>query len=122
MTEENLDLMCNRCRLEMTQEEFQDSPKEEPLCRKCVARENRLCEFWAHMNDDEYWQYDKVPAWEFWANRIVLDAEDTSIFVHDINMLKEEKVPIEDYIKIIEVLRDAFLWAKYDDRAFELPR
>ena len=84
--------------------------------------ENRLREFWEHMNDDEYWQYDNVPAWEFWANRIILDAEDTSIFVHDINMLKEEKIPIEDYIKIIEILRDAFLWAKYDDGASELPR
>ena len=52
----------------------------------------------------------------------MLDAEDTSIFLHDINMLKQEKIPIEDYIKIIEVLRDAFLWAKYDDGAFELPR
>ena len=122
MTEENLDLMCQKCRLEMMQEEFQESPKEEPTCRKCIAMENRLREFWEHMNDDEYWQYDKVPAWEFWANRIILDAEDTSIFVHDVNMLKEEKIPIEDYIKIIEILRDAFLWAKYDDGAFELPR
>ena len=122
MTEENLDLMCQKCQLEMTQEEFQENPKEEPICRKCFAMENRLREFWEHMNDDEYWQYDKVPAWEFWANRIILDAEDTSIFVHDINMLKEEKIPIEDYVKIIEVLRDAFLWAKYDDGASELPR
>ena len=122
MTEENLDLMCQKCQLEMTQEEFQESPKEEPTCRKCIGMENRLREFWEHMNDDEYWQYDNVPAWEFWANRIILDAEDTSIFVHDINMLKEEKIPIEDYVKIIEVLRDAFLWAKYDDGAFELPR
>ena len=122
MTEENLDLMCQKCRLEMTQEEFQENPKEEPTCRKCIGMENRLREFWEHMNDDEYWQYDNVPAWEFWANRIILDAEDTSIFVHDINMLKEEKIPIEDYVKIIEVLRDAFLWAKYDDGASELPR
>ena len=122
MTEENLDLMCQKCQLEMTQEEFQENPKEEPTCRKCIGMENRLREFWEHMNDDEYWQYDNVPAWEFWANRIILDAEDTSIFVHDVNMLKEEKIPIEDYIKIIEILRDAFLWAKYDDGAFELPR
>ena len=122
MTEENLDLMCQKCQLEMTQEEFQENPKEEPTCRKCIGMENRLREFWEHMNDDEYWQYDNVPAWEFWANRIILDAEDTSIFVHDINMLKEEKIPIEDYVKIIEVLRDAFLWAKYDDGASELPR
>jgi len=122
MTEENLDLMCQKCQLEMTQEEFQENPKEEPTCRKCIGMENRLREFWEHMNDDEYWQYDNVPAWEFWANRIILDAEDTSIFVHDVNMLKEEKIPIEDYIKIIEILRDAFLWAKYDDGASELPR
>ena len=122
MTEENLDLMCQKCQLEMTQEEFQENPKEDPTCRKCIGMENRLREFWEHMNDDEYWQYDNVPAWEFWANRIILDAEDTSIFVHDVNMLKEEKIPIEDYIKIIEILRDAFLWAKYDDGASELPR
>ena len=122
MTEENLDLLCQRCQLEMTQEEFQTCPKEEPICRKCIAIENRLREFWEHMNDDEYWQYGDVPAWEFWANRIILDAEDSSIFAHDVNMLKQEKIPIEDYIKIIEVLRDAFLWAKYDEGAFELPR
>ena len=122
MTEENLHLLCWRCRLEMTQEEFQENTKEEPTCRKCIAMENRLREFWQHMQDDEYWEYDEVPTWEWYANRIVLDAEDTSIFLHDINMLKQEKIPMEDYIKIIEVLRDAFLWAKYDDGAFELPR
>ena len=53
--------------------------------------ENRLREFWEHMNDDEYWQYNKVPAWEFWANRIILDAEDTSIFVHDIKLVDGRK-------------------------------
>jgi hypothetical protein len=36
--------------------------------------------------------------------------------------MEQEKLSTEDYHKIIEVLRDAFLWAKYDDGAFELPR
>ena len=134
MTEENLDLMCWKCRLEMTQEEFQESTDEEAVvigiqgmwktavCRKCTARENRLRDFWDHMQDDEYWNSGKVPAWEWCANRIVLDAEDSAIFLHDLNLMEQEKLSTEDYHKIIEVLRDAFLWAKYDDGAFELPR
>ena len=56
------------------------------------------------------------------ANRIVLDAEDSAIFLHDLNLMEQEKLSTEDYHKIIEVLRDVFLWAKYDDGAFELPR
>ena len=119
------DLICPRCRLKMPQTEADESPEEEAeliFCRKCTARENRSRDFWDHMQDDDYWNSGKVPAWEWCANRIVLDAEDPAIFLHDLNLMEQEKLSTEDYHKIIEVLREAFLWAKYDDSAFELPR
>ena len=119
------DLVCPRCRLKMTQTEADESPEEEAeliFCRKCTARENRSRDFWDHMQDDDYWNSGKVPVWEWCANRIVLDAEDPAIFLHDLNLMEQEKLSTEDYHKIIEVLREAFLWAKYDDSAFELPR
>ena len=125
-------LNCSKCGIACTLEEKQEWDKavkdkkaefldlfrheQEPslVCRKCIARISRLLKFREHLNDDEYWRDAKYSEeWEWWAWRITEDYEDSAILQRDLRQMMEEKLIVEDYNKIIEVLAMMMLSYKY---------
>ena len=67
---------CQKCGVKTTPEERDESPIEELICRKCIARLVRMKDFKEHIEDDDYWNSDNVPQWEWWAWRIANDFEE----------------------------------------------
>ena len=113
-------LNCSKCGIACTLEEKQEwdnvvkEDKESLLCRKCIARIGRLLKFREHLNDDEYWRDGEYnEEWEWWAWRITEDFEDSAILQRDLRQMMEEKLIVEDYNKIIEVLAMMMLSYKY---------
>ena len=113
---------CWKCGLPMTTEEIEENTNEEPRCRKCTVMQQRLQDFRNHIDDDNYWNGDEVPTWEWWAWRISTDFEDTPVMVENLKQMEKDNLSPEDYRKIIWVLTDALLAFKYSQEAFELPR
>ena len=113
---------CWKCGLPMTTEEIEENTNEEPRCRKCAVMQQRLQDFRNHIDDDNYWNGDEVPTWEWWAWRISTDFEDTPVMVENLKQMEKDNLSPEDYRKIIWVLTDALLAFKYSQEAFELPR
>ena len=113
---------CRKCGLPMTTGEIEENTNEEPRCRKCTAMQQRLQDFRNHIDDDNYWNGDEVPTWEWWAWRISTDFEDTPVMVENLKQMEKDNLSPEDYRKIIWVLTDALLAFKYSQEAFELPR
>ena len=84
------------------------------VCRKCIARIDILQKFKEHFADDEYWRDGKYSEeWEWWAWRITEDFEDSAILQRDLRQMMEEKLTVEDYNKIIDVLAMMMLSYKY---------
>ena len=129
-------LNCSKCGLPATPEEKQEWDKANKdkkaefldlfgqedtpslVCRKCIARISRLLKFREHLNDDEYWRDGKYSEeWEWWAWRITEDFEDQAILQRDLRQMMEEKLTVEDYNKIIEVLAIMMLNYKYSGDA-----
>ena len=104
---------CWKCGLPMTTEEIQENTSEEPRCRKCTVMQQRLQDFRNHINDDDYWNGDEVQLWEWWAWRITEDYVDSAILQRDLRQMMEDKLTVEDYNKIIEVLAMMMLSHKY---------
>ena len=115
---------CSTCGLPMIDEEVKENTEESLTCRKCTKMKRRLREFYEHTRDEDYFENNEnVPAWEWFAWRILSDAQDTSILVYDLNLMKEDKdLTFEDYRKVIEILAKAYVQALYDDSMQELPR
>ena len=115
---------CSTCGLPMTDEEAKENTEELLTCRKCTKMKRRLREFYEHTKDEDYFENNEnVPTWEWFAWRILSDAQDTSILVHDLNLMKEnEDLTLEDYRKVIEILAKAYVQALYDDSMQQLPR
>ena len=113
---------CWKCGLPMTAEEIQENTNEEPRCRKCTVMQQRLQDFRNHIDDDNYWNGDKVSLWEWWAWRISTDFEDTPVMIENLKQMEKDDLSTEDYRKIIWLLTEALLSFKYSQEAFELPR
>ena len=113
---------CWKCGLPMTTEEIQENTGEEQRCRKCTVMQQRLQDFRNHINDDDYWNGDEVPLWEWWAWRISTDFEDTSVMIENLKQMEKDDLSTEDHRKIIWLLTEALLSFKYSQEAFELPR
>ena len=122
-------LNCDKCGIPATLEEKQEwdhvvkENKESLICRKCIARIDRLLKFRDHLNDDEYWRDAKYSEeWEWHAWRITEDFEDSAILQRDLRHMMDEKLTVNDYNKIIEVLAMMMLNYKYTGETQELPR
>lgn len=122
-------LNCSKCGIPATQDEKQEwdhvvkDNKESLICRKCIARIDRIDKFREHLNDDEYWRDGKYSEeWEWWAWRIIEDFEDQAILQRDLRQMMDEKLTVNDYNKIIEVLSQMMLSYKYTGETQELPR
>ena len=113
---------CHKCGLPMTVEEIEENTNEEPRCRKCTVMQQRLQDFRNHIDDDNYWNGDKVSLWEWWAWRISTDFEDTPVMIENLKQMEKDDLSTEDYRKIIWLLTEALLAFKYSQEAFELPR
>ena len=108
---------CFRCRLGMTVDEVKESTEKNPTCRQCTQMQHRFRDFYEHSKDEEYFENNEnVPEWEWWAYHILNDAQDTSLLVNDLKLMKEnEGLTFEDYRKVIEILAKAFVLAQFDD-------
>ena len=122
-------LNCSKCGIPATQDEKQEwdhvvkDNKESMLCRKCIARIDRIIKFREHLKDDEYWvNGEYAEEWEWHAWRITEDFEDSAILQRDLRHMMDEKLTVNDYNKIIEVLAMMMLNYKYTDETQELPR
>ena len=113
---------CWKCGLPMTTEEIEENTNEEPRCRKCTVMQQRLQDFRNHIDDDNYWNGDEVPTWEWWAWRISTDFEDTPVMIENLKQMEKDNLSTEDYRKIIWLLKETLLSFKYSQEAFELPR
>ena len=101
----------------MTVDEVKESTEENPTCRQCTQMQHRFRDFYEHSMDEEYFENNEnVPEWEWWAYHILNDAQDTSLLVNDLKLMKEnEGLTFEDYRKVIEILAKAFVLAQFDD-------
>ena len=130
-------LNCSKCGIPATPEEKQewDKANKNPtakfldlfgqeeshmtlICRKCIARRTRVKGFFDHVNDDEYWRdalYEEEWEWHAW--RLTEDFEDESVLQVDLRRMLDEKLKVEDYNKIIEVLTRMMLAYKYSGDA-----
>ena len=122
-------LNCSKCGIPATPEEKLEwdqvvkENKENLVCRKCIARLDRIDKFREHLHDDEYWREGKYSEeWEWWAWRLSEDFEDYAILQRDLSQMMEEKLTPNDYNKIIEILCMTILAYKYTDGTQELPR
>jgi hypothetical protein len=122
-------LNCSKCGIPATQDEKQEwdhvvkDNKESVLCRKCIARIDRIIKFREHLKDDEYWvNGEYTEEWEWHAWRITEDFEDSAILQRDLRHMMDEKLTVNDYNKIIEVLAMMMLNYKYTGETQELPR
>ena len=122
-------LNCSKCGIPATLEEKQECDhvvkenKESLICRKCIARIDRLLKFREHLNNDEYWRdAEYTEDWEWHAWRITEDFEDSAILQRDLRHMMDEKLTVNDYNKIIEVLAMMMLNYKYTGETQELPR
>ena len=98
---------CWKCGLPMTTEEIQENTGEEQRCRKCTVMQQRLRDFRNHIDDDNYWNGDKVSLWEWWAWRISTDFEDTPVMIENLKQMEKDDLSTEDYRKIIWLLTEA---------------
>ena len=117
-------LNCSKCGIPATLEEKLEwdqvvkENKENLVCRKCIARLDRIDKFREHLHDDEYWREGKYSEeWEWWAWRITEDYVDSAILQRDLRQMMEDKLTVEDYNKIIEVLAMMMLSYKYTEDA-----
>ena len=113
---------CQKCGVKTTPEERDESPIEELICRKCIARLVRMKDFKEHIEDDDYWNSDNVPQWEWWAWRIANDFEDHAAVQEILQGMESDNLTIEDYNKVIELITMVMLMHKYSQEAYELPK
>ena len=93
------------------------------ICRKCIARIDRIDKFREHLNDDEYWRDGKYSEeWEWWAWRISTDFEDQASLQEILRGMKSDNLTIDDYNKVIELLSMVMMTYKYSQEAYDLPR
>ena len=122
-------LNCSKCGIPATQDEKQEwdnvvkEDKESLLCRKCIARIDRISKFREHLKDDEYWRDGEYnEEWEWWAWRITEDFEDQAILQRHLRQMMDDKLTVNDYNNIIEILSQMMLYYKYTGETQELPR
>tara|TARA_Y100000310_G_scaffold118012_1_gene116737 strand:+ start:521 stop:880 length:360 start_codon:yes stop_codon:yes gene_type:complete len=113
---------CKKCGVDVTPEEQSECPYEEMTCRKCIARLVRMNDFKEHLEDDDYWNSDDVPQWEWWAWRLSTDFEDQAALQEILRGMKSDNLTIDDYNKVIELLSMVMMMHKYSQEAYELPR
>ena len=113
---------CKKCGVITTLEEQAECMLEELTCRKCIARLARMQDFKEHLEDDDYWNNEDVPQWEWWAWRISTDFEDQASLQEILRGMKSDNLTIDDYNKVIELLTMVMMTYKYSQEAYDLPR
>ena len=105
----------------MTVDEVKEGTEKNPTCRQCTQMQHRFRNFYEHSMDEEYFENNEnIPEWEWWAYHILNDAQDTSLLVNDLKLMKEnEDLTSEDYRKVIEILAKALVQAQFDDSVQE---